>query len=280
MLERTDRIALAVKECAPAIDTFAHIFDTKVVDDRPDAEAGARRVTLQWGHDQLELFEPIGPGPVADFLEQGRRGLFLGGFSLADPATLAAHLVSQGVRVHDQGGERFVVFPADLGGLGVVLTKRIERERVGLNGKIWQITYAVTNLREAVGTYNRLFRIGDMFTNFYVSDRYGYDGAITWFDARDRGLLDSLEYLEPTDPNAAVARFVRKCGSGIYMASIESDDIEEIRRRVTSTGPGWDGSDNFGGFIHPLRLHGLLLGLTTFERWNAQRPLPGRSGGH
>lgn len=91
-------------------------------------------------------------------------------------------------------------------------------------------------------------------------------------------MLDSLEYLEPTDPDKAVARFVRKCGNGIYKASIETDDIDEIRRRITSTGPGWDGNDaEFGGFIHPLRLHGLLLGLTSYARWNARRPLPAAS---
>jgi len=41
----------------------------------------------------------------------------------------------------------------------------------------------------------------------------------------------------------------------------------------TSTGAG------FGGFIHPRRLHGLLLGVTTYEIWSAQRPLPSDSKG-
>jgi hypothetical protein len=112
------------------------------------------------------------------------------------------------------------------------------------------------------------------FTNRYVSELYGYDGAITWFDARRGGPLDSLEYLLPTDPEKAVARFVRKNGNGIYMASIETDQIPAIRERVTSTGPGWDGTD-FGGFIHPLRLHGLLLALVEYEDWDRRRPLPG-----
>lgn len=280
MLERTDRVALAVPECGPAIETFARIFDTQVVDDRRDAEAGARRVTLQWGRDQLELFAPTEPGPVADFLAQGRRGLFAGGFSLADPAPLASRLEREGVRVHEQGDGRFVVFPADLDGTGVILSKRVEHERVGLNDKIWQITFAVPHREDALAKYSRLFGLESMFTNRYVSDRFGYDGAITWFDARDGGLLDSLEYLDPTDPEKAVARFVGKVGNGIYMASIETDDVAEVRQRVTSTGPGWDGMSDgdFGGFIHPLRLHGLLLGLTSYAHWNARRPLPGRPG--
>jgi hypothetical protein len=275
MLERTDRLALAVRDADPAIETFRQIFETQVVGDVADVEAAARRVTLQWGQDQLELMQPTGDGPVATFLEQKRRGLFSGGFSLADPAKLAGRLEREGVRVHDQGGDRFVVFPDDLGGAGVILNKRVERERVGLADKIWQITYAVPKLEEAVERYTHLFDLGDDFTNFYPSDLYGYDGAITWFDARDAGLLDSLEYLEPTDDTKAVARFVSNTGPGIYMASIETDQIPEIERRVSSTGPGWDGT-SFGGFIHPRRLHGLLLGHVTYENWNAHRPLPGK----
>jgi hypothetical protein len=131
MLERTDRLALAVDEVTSAIETFHRIFDCEIVGDGADAEAGARRVTLQWGQDQLELLEPSGPGPVADFLKQGRRGIFAGGFALADP-------------------------------------------------------------------------------------------------------------------DKAVARFLRRNQSGIYMASIETDDIPEIERRVTSTGPAGTGRASAG----------------------------------
>ena len=202
-----------------------------------------------------------------------RLALLAGGFALADPAELAGRLERAGIRVHEQSGDRFVVFPDDLRGTGVILSRRLERPRVGLSDKIWQITYAVDALDASLDAYTEIFGLGECFTNRYEHPGYGYVGAITWFEARDGGLLDSLEYLEPTDPSKAVARFVRRCGSGIYMASIESDDIHEIRRRVTSTGSGWDGAD-FGGFIHPRRLHGLLRGLTSYERGNARRPLP------
>jgi hypothetical protein len=180
------------------------------------------------------------------------------------------------VRVHQESADRYVVLPQDLGGTGVVLSRRVERERVGLNDKIWQITYAVPKLRAAVARYSRLFDVEDDFTNYYHSDRFGYDGAITWFEARDGGLLDSLEYLEPTDRGAAVARFVERCGAGIYMCSIETDAITEIRSRVEAGGPGWDG-ERRAAFIHPRRLHGLLVGLVAYGAWNASRPLPERA---
>jgi hypothetical protein len=131
----------------------------------------------------------------------------------------------------------------------------------------------MVELGPAVAHYTDLFGLHDDYTNYYTSDQFGYAGAITWFDARDGDLLDSLEYLEPNDPAKAVARFVQRNSTGIYMASIETDAIPEIKQRVTATGSGWQGTD-FGGFIHPKRLHGLLLGLVSYENWNARRPLP------
>ena len=127
MLERTDRLALAVVQADPAAESFAQIFDAEPIGDERDEHAGARRVTLQWGRDLVELYEPTGDGPAARFLEQGRRGLFLGGFSLADPGALAARLEQAGVRVHEQGDGRYVIFPEDLDGTGVVLTRGQER---------------------------------------------------------------------------------------------------------------------------------------------------------
>ena len=164
--------------------------------------------------------------------------------------------------------------PEAAGGAGIVLSKRESRARVGLNLKIWQLTYAVPDLETAISHYSDLFGLGDMYTYRYASELYGYDGAITWFDTRRDGLMDSLEYLDPTDPEKAAGRFQRKAGQGIYMASIETDALPAIRERVTRAGPGWDGQDDVLGFIHPLRLHGLLLGLVDSEAWHARRELP------
>src|SRR5262245_37349631 len=102
MLERTDRLALAVPDAGAARATFRDLFDCEIAGDESDAAAGARRVTLAFGRDLIELFEPRGAGPVADFLSAGRRGIFAGGFALRDPAKLAARLARQGVPVHAQ----------------------------------------------------------------------------------------------------------------------------------------------------------------------------------
>lgn len=277
MLQRTDRLALAVPDRHKAAEAFAQIYDSQPVDDAMDAAFNAHRLTLGWGRDQLELLEPAGDGPVRAFLDENRRGIFAGGVASQDPAAVAARLEAKGVRVQADGPARFAVTPEDGDGVGLIVSEHAEREAVGLDTKLWQITYAVPNLEEAITEYVDQLEMGEMYTYRYTSELYGYDGAITWFDSNRDGLMDSLEYLDPTDPEKAVARFMGKVGQGIYMASIETGPgvLAKLRERVSSTGPGWDGRDDVLGFIHPLRQHGLLLGVVDSEAWHARRTLPG-----
>jgi hypothetical protein len=272
--QQTDRVALAVEDADRVAGEFSDIFATEIVGDTHDNVAVARRLTLQWGHDQLELFEPLGDGPSAQFLARGSTGLFAGGFALADPAGLASHMEGRGIPVHEQGPDRFLVLPEDCHGTGIILSKAEERPRVGLADRIWQITYASSSLDEMSEFYIDLLNMSDLYTSEYHSDVFGYDGGITWFDASDGAPLDSLEYLEPTDLKKSVARFVRRNGRGIYMCAIQTDDIPLIREKVEAAGPGWTHAD-IGGYIHPRRLGGLLLGLCYFDAYNRIRPLPG-----
>lgn len=278
MLERTDRLALAVPDRRVAAEAFQQIYDAAPVDDAIDPAFNAHRLTLGWGRDQLELLEPAGDGPVQDFLAQNKRGIFAGGVAASDPAAVAAGLERHGVRVQQESAERFAVTPDDGDGIGMVISKTVEREPVGLDTKLWQITYAVPDLEAGIARYLALLGMEDMFTYRYTSDLYGYDGAITWFDSRREGRLDSLEYLDPNDPEKAVARFLARTGQGIYMASIEAGPgaLDEVRTRISSTGPGWDGAaDDILGFIHPLRQHGLLLAIVDSAAWHERRFLPG-----
>ena len=271
--EQTDRVALAVPNADRVAGDFNSIFDTEVVDDTRDEVAVARRVTLQWGHDQVELFEPLGDGPASNFLKKGHGGLFAGGFSLSDPAGLAAHMPDRGIKVHEQGADRFLVLPDECRGTGIILSRKEERARVGLSDRIWQITFAGPNLDDMCDFYIDTLNMGSLFTSRYHSDLFGYDAGVSWFDARDRAPLDSLEYLEPTDMKEAVARFVKRNGQGIYMCAIVTDDIPQIKERVEANGPGWTHAD-IGGYIHPRRLGGMLLGICYFDMYNSTRPLP------
>ncbi len=171
-----------------------------------------------------------------------------------------------------------MVYPEDLRGTGVILSPIVERERVGLMDKIWQITYTVPDLEESITFYSALLGVEEKLTNRYTSKVWGYHGAITWFDARKGAGLDSLEYLDPFEHEKAAGRFLAKTDGigGIYMASVHSDDLPLIRERVMSTGGGWQESPNAvsTGFIHPRRTSGLLLGVMYYHEFDARRPTP------
>lgn len=275
MLVRTDRLALAVPDAAQAAEQINEIFDSVIVDDTHDDDANARRITLQWGRDQLELFEPAGDGPAAQFLQAGKRGVFAGGFAADDPAACAARLEQAGIRVTQQG-DRFTVYPQDLDGIGVIISPSSAHDRVGLNDKLWQITYTVPDLKSGVARYT--VGLEDTFTSYYDSDVWGYHAAVTWFDPKRGGGLDSLEFLEPFDHQKAAGRFLARTQGlgGIYMVSTQTDDIAALRDRVERTGGGWQASPNneFIGFVHPRRTAGLLLGVVTYDRYDAGRPTP------
>ena len=277
MLQQTDRLALAVPDADKAAAGLNKIFDSIVVGDIKDNEANARRVTLQWGCDQLELFEPKGSGPVADFISSGKRGIFAGGFALQDPAAVAENFEKAGIKVCQQG-DRFVVYPQDLRGTGVILSPSADREhRTGLMDRIWQITYTVPDLDAGVAFYSKLYGIEEAMTNHYSSKLWGYHAAITWFEAYKGAPLDSLAYLDPFENGKAAGRFLAKTKGvgGIYMATVHTPDLPEIKRRIDTSGGGWEGTANEAlGFIHPRRTFGLLLGVTYFDNIDARRPTP------
>lgn len=292
MLEHTDRVALAVKDRKAAAETYAHIFDAKVIDDVDDALLGAKRLTMQWGRDQIEFLEPTGePGPVEEFLREGKRGVFLGGYSMADPAALAAHIEKQGFPVHQSGPDRFVILPKDFFGTGVVLSKRVEHERVGLMDSIFQTTYVVKDQLAAKEKYTRLFKLEDRYSRFVASERYGYMQCNIWLDRHFKndctdGLIDAIELLEGVpyknlsnsrlgpdniEESQAVVRFTERSGEGIYLISVISDDAREIVRRIMPDSPR-PADHQFRDFMHPRHLHGMFLLVTTYQVWNQPKP--------
>ena len=292
MVEHTDRIALAVKDRKEAAKTYERFFDAKVIDDVDDKLLGARRLTMQWGRDIIELLEPTGDsGPVGEFLREGKRGVFFGGYSLAEPAKLAAHLENQGIKVHEQGADRFVVLPRDIYGTGLILSKSVERERVGLMDSIFQVTYVVKNQLEAKEKYTKIFKLEDRYTRFVASQRYGYMQCNIWLDPQFKntktdGRIDGIEILEGVpykDPvnsrlgpdnieeSQAVVRFTERNGEGIYLICVITDDAREIIQRIMpSSQRPLDHA--FRDFIHPRHLHGLFLMITTYDVWNQPKP--------
>jgi methylmalonyl-CoA epimerase len=78
----------------------------------------------------------------------------------------------------------------------------------------------------------------------------------------------SLELLEATAPQSAIARYVEKRGPGIHHLTLRVDDIVAVLERLKAKGvrlvdesprPGAEGA--LVAFIHPSAAHGVLVEL-------------------
>jgi methylmalonyl-CoA epimerase len=78
----------------------------------------------------------------------------------------------------------------------------------------------------------------------------------------------SLELLEATAPQSAIARYVDKRGPGIHHITLRVDDIAAVLERLKARGvrlvdesprPGAEGA--LVAFIHPSAAHGVLVEL-------------------
>ena len=98
MLQRVDRIQLAVRDCAAAADTFCDLLGAERVREDTSRLLGARRTVVQAGESEFELLEPTGDGPVGQHLERWGEGIFAAGFATADMPALKERLTAKGLR--------------------------------------------------------------------------------------------------------------------------------------------------------------------------------------
>jgi catechol-2,3-dioxygenase len=70
MLERVDRVQLTVRDRKAAARTFGDILGAGPVEESDSAHLGARRTVLALGESEVELCEPVGPGPALIILSR------------------------------------------------------------------------------------------------------------------------------------------------------------------------------------------------------------------
>ncbi len=75
-----------------------------------------------------------------------------------------------------------------------------------------------------------------------------------------------IEFLEPTGPQSAVARFLESRGEGLHHIAFEVEDIEAALARARAAGytlidekPRPGGGGAWIAFVHPKSLHGVLV---------------------
>jgi hypothetical protein len=223
MLERVDRVQLAVAESGPATRQFQDILGAEMVREDESDYLDARRTILALGASEVELCAPRGAGVVRAHLDRWGPGLLTAGFSVASVPALRAHLSAEGVEFTKDGDQTYLE-PGETLGMRVVISPAGTRKTTGLVRHLYEVTNTiVSDWTAAAQRYTRLFGLDPARFSPSHSDRFGYTGTLTLFD-----------------PPARLARH---------------------HARFTPRG-GDPTAERDGLWIHPSALSGLLLGIS------------------
>ena len=262
MLQRVDRMQLAVRDRAIAADTFAEVLGAEKVQEDELRVYNAKRTVVQAGESEFELLEPAGDGPVASHLDRWEEGIFAAGFSTDDPGPLARRMADRGLHFSEESGQIFIE-PDQTRGMRTVISRTSERQPVGLISSLYEVTNIVEDHEEAARFYAEAFGLDSSRFCPIQSEQWGYNGTLTLFDPPSR--LDRIELTQITEPSLAMGRFFARRGPSIYMCYSETGNTGEIRERLEARGSRYTaGRENGGGnlFVHPTALHGMLMGIS------------------
>ena len=122
---------------------------------------------------------------------------------------------------------------------------------------IHHLGVAVSDLEEAIATYERLFD-----ARLERRDALAEQGvdAVSLFVGESR-----VELLAPTGEDTPVGRFLAKRGPGMHHLALETDDVEAALRELVASGAQLiDERPRRGlfglevAFVHPTAVHGVL----------------------
>ena len=268
MLDRVDRMQLAVRDRVAAARTFMALLGAQPGREAASEHLNAQRTILRLGESELELCEPRGPGPVQAFLDRWGEGLLAAGYATTRLEALEARLREQGMRFVREG-DQLHLSAADNHGLPMVISRWVERPRVGPVSFFYESTHALdTDWRQVQAHHVRVFGLDAARFCPIDSPRFGYQGTLTLFDPPGR--LDRIELSQTfADKPGAMRRFVeRRGGDSLYMCYLETHDFEGIKQRLLAGGAtftprgGSIASERDNVWVHPKSLHGMLLGIS------------------
>jgi len=268
MLKRVDRVQIAVRDNASAERVVAEVFGGKLLRRDDLSILRAKRSTMQAGSSLIELLEPDGAGPTADFVAKYDGGLFGAGFSIEDLDAAARHLEANGVRFERAAGQVYLD-PRATFGINAVLSTHHERNPVGAIKWIYEVTNVVGDWRAASDRYAKIFNLDASKFSPITSPEFGYTGTLTLFNPPER--LDRIEISQITDYEKAMGRFRRKRGDSLYMFFVETDDVDALAKRLAARGSKFaprprDKAGMPELFIHPTAFNGVLVGVSRSEQ--------------
>jgi hypothetical protein len=265
MLERVDRMQLAVRDRDEAASTFAAVLGAEKVREDSVRALGAHRIVVRAGESEFELLEPDGAGPVADYLAERPEGIFAGGFSTRDVGALAKHLESKGIAYTEENGQLFI--PHDqTRGMRMVISPMSHSapgtEHSALITHLYEVTNIVSDHKAAADFYADAFALDASRFCPIKSDHWGYVGTLTLFDPPAH--LDRIEITQTNQP-LAMGRFYERRGESVYMCYSETGDTAPIVAALEARGARYTAGREDGGgniFIHPTALCGMLMGIS------------------
>jgi catechol 2,3-dioxygenase-like lactoylglutathione lyase family enzyme len=275
MLERVDRVLLAVKDAQEAATTLTAVLGGEKVREDQIGIYNAGRVVVQCGRAEFELLAPAGEGAVASHLAQWGEGLFAAGFAARDIGAISRHIDDAGLHFRDEAGQVFIE-PGQTRGMRTVITPEMEMGAPGLITHLYEVTNIVEDHKQAASYYAHAFGLDAARFCPIESERWGYVGTLTMFDPPAR--LDRIELTQTTDPTKAMGRFFARRGESIYMCFAESDEPQAIIRNLSERDARFTGDPDFGDslFIHPSGFHGMLMGISATNlawKWSGRPEL-------
>lgn len=125
--------------------------------------------------------------------------------------------------------------------------------------RVDHIAIAVNSADDALSVFDNLF--GLKADNMELIPDQGVKAAIV------RVGDTNIEFIEPTDPEGGVAKFIEKKGEGFHHICVEVDDIDEELRSLAARGvelidkQARKGLAGRIGFLHPRATKGVLIEL-------------------
>jgi methylmalonyl-CoA epimerase len=138
--------------------------------------------------------------------------------------------------------------------------------------KLEHLGIAVPSLEAGTALWRDLLGCKETFREHVASEKVNVVGL-------DAGGA-TIELLEPSSPDSAIAKFLAKRGPGIHHLAFEVEGLAELLTRLKAAGvalidevprPGSRGTKV--AFLHPKGALGVLVELV-------EHPADGRSGGH
>lgn len=268
MLNRVDRMQLAVQDRARAAETFALVLgaqpDRETTSDHLNASCSVMRV----GESEVELLQPRGPGRVQAHLDQWGEGLFAAGYATPQLDALEERLRSRGA-VFTREADQLHLPGTSTFGFPMVISRFVERPRLGRVSFFYEATNALnTDWKVVSARYCDWFGLDASRFCPINSSRFGYEGTLTLFDPPAR--LDRIELSQTFAAKpGAMRRFVeRRGGDSLYMCYLETHDFEGLKQHMLAAGAsltprGADiASERDNMWVHPKCLHGMLLGVS------------------